>query len=366
MNRNGLLLLLAILLPYIIQAKGKENYYTRFNSDSFWHRLVIDNGQTPLHLSPTDTAIIVASNRATGKTALRFMSELRCDSPARFFLVYTKGAAWHVRACPALRTAVSAMPQRNSDWVVYAEGMGKIFTTDIDRGIAMSNQYGVNVLMLDYPSIRSDYKALRNYLFVLRNARSAYTDFAPVLDSFRKLRTEGSAGSGRLTLFFHSMGNHIIRRIAQTRLVKHFNDTVWVDNLVLNAPCVASVGSTEWIDRIRFARRVYVHYNPHDATLKWPRLLSLHAILGERPELPLSRRAAYISFNQLCGDGHSNFLSRYSRCAAEGAAEHYKKLLHGQPAPLSDGHIYGLQADGIGWYLKGEPIENPAKIKGVY
>jgi hypothetical protein len=149
------------------------------------------------------------------------------------------------------------------------------------------------------------------------------------------LRREGLAGAGALSMFFHSMGNNVIRRIAQSSAyLHHFNDTIWVDNIILNAPCVPRRGSHRWIDSIRFAKSKIVHYNPYDMTLKWARIAGFRGVLGERPRKPLAATATYINFNPLCGAGHSNFLHLRNRGAAPGfAVAHYSRLFHGKSVP---------------------------------
>jgi hypothetical protein len=144
------------------------------------------------------------------------------------------------------------------------------------------------------------------------------------------MRVNGDAGSGHLTLFFHSLGNNVLREIVQHGLSSRYSDAIWVDNIILNAPCVPRRNSKRWIDSLRMSRHVFVHYNPHDESLKWARILSFGGILGERPANPLSQRAVYINFNTLCGSSHSNFLNVPGRAPAKAAAiAHYRHLLHG-------------------------------------
>ncbi len=350
MRLSHLLLFFILSVPASAR-KPSGNYFSYFNTDAFWQRLVEDPAGPPIVLTPGDTAIAIASNRATAPGSLRFMSEDRDTAGVvRYYVAYTRSGQWRVRRRPSLRAAINDMMQPQRDWVVYAEGMGKIFTTDLDRGLNLAGQYSVNVLLLDYPSIHSHYSAYKNYRFVLRNATRAYKDFAQVLDTFRLLRMAGMAGSGRLTLFFHSMGNHIPRRIAQTSVLNHYNDEIWVDNLVLNAPCVSNYGAADWIDRIRFAKHVYVHYNPQDFTLKFARLAGVSGILGERPDVPLSKQAVYVNFNALCGNTHSNFLNLHGRPPIpDEAFRHYLKLLHGQPVSPGNGTQYRKSAWGVGY-----------------
>jgi hypothetical protein len=144
------------------------------------------------------------------------------------------------------------------------------------------------------------------------------------------LRQAGDAGNGKLSMFFHSMGNNVIRKIASTKYLKRYNDAVWVDNLILNAPCVPYRRSFRWIDSIRFAKHVFVHYNPYDQTLKWARIIGFRRILGERPGARIANNATYVNFNPLCGGGHSNFLSlRGRQPASKACTHHYDQLFHG-------------------------------------
>jgi hypothetical protein len=320
---------------------GAQTYYEHFNSDAFWSQLVLDPSGTVPQVTTSDTAIVVASNRALQPGDLRFISELQDKGIVRYYFVYSSGGRWHVLPRASLSGALALLPDRNKDWIVYTEGMGKIFTSDIDRGMRVAGEYGINVLLLDYPSIRSTYKSIKNYKFAMHHAKIAYNDFVPVLDSFKLLRVQRKLGDGSLTLFFHSMGNYLIREIVRNNLLFKFNNTVWVDNLLLNAPCVPRRGHRKWIDQIAFAKRIYVHYNPEDGTLKWARIAGFRQILGEHAKRPLSSKAVYVNFNTLTGRGHSNFMTLWGRGPAPGESmDHFRLLFHGKGVDVQDRNRY--------------------------
>src|SRR5690606_7495667 len=123
-----------------------------------------------------------------------------------------------------------------------------------------SSQHNVNVIMLDYPSITTTKKNLGNYLFAIKNARRNYIDYAPVLATIKTYKRSGKMGTGNITLFFHSMGNYLLRQTVKKKKLAPLNDVVWVDNLVLNAPCVPQTNHAKWLNRIAFAENIYVHY----------------------------------------------------------------------------------------------------------
>src|SRR5690606_19225388 len=120
--------------------------------------------------------LIVVSNRVMDKSNFRYLPEKRDGKQIRYFVVYSRKGNWLVQPVSSLKQAVSLMPDKNKDWLVYTEGMGKFFTSDVDRGMTMAAQYDVNVILLDYPSITAHKKRLGNYFFAKKNAAIAYKD----------------------------------------------------------------------------------------------------------------------------------------------------------------------------------------------
>lgn len=329
---------LLILLVISFQAQAQQY----FNSDAFWAKLKLEKTLSVKNTDDIDTAIVVASNRARQTDdSLRFMSEEADTIGVRYFFVYAHRGKWHVLPVNNLKKAISYMPKPNRDWIIYTEGMGKIFTNDVDRAIALSGQYDVNVLLLDYPSIRSNLKRIANYKFAIRHARAAYKDFVPVLDTVQQLRSANRMGKGSLNLFFHSMGNNVMYKTVTSGQVALLNNKTWVDNIILNAPCVPEKRHKKWVDKLTFAKHVYIHYNPRDHTLQGAHLLSFKKQLGEKVKKPISKNATYINFNKITDRGHSNFLSLQGREPAKQAArEHYNVLFHGKEANLADTSKY--------------------------
>ncbi|RYE24563.1 MAG: alpha/beta hydrolase [Sphingobacteriales bacterium] len=309
-----------------------------FNSDAFWGKLQLDSKRIETGETKIDTAIVVATNRALQPNdKLRFMSEEADTGIVRYYYVYAYGGKWHVLQAENLQKAIGYLPRPNRDWVIYTEGMGKIFTNDIDRGMRLTAQYNVNVLLMDYPSIRSNTKRIPNYKFAIKHARVAYKDFAPVLDTLQQLRAAHRMGNGKLSLFFHSMGNNVMSKTVTSGKVALLNDKAWVDNIILNAPCVPEKRHRRWVDKLIFAQHVYVHYNPRDHTLQGAHLLSFKKQLGEKVKKPISKQATYINFNSITDRGHSNFIYLPGREPAQPASiKHYNTLFHGNEVDVSD------------------------------
>ncbi len=330
-----------------LSAHGQGDY---FNTPEFWNKLKLETKLEAPYTKP-DTVIVVVSNRATQNDKLRFMSEERDGKQLRYYYVYAHNGKWHVLQVRSLSEAIQLMPESNRNWVVYTEGMGKLFTTDIYRGLTLAAQYGVNVIMLDYPSITTTKSGLGNYFFAIGNARIAYKDFLPVFAEIKQMKFNRRLGTGKLSLFFHSMGNNVLTGMAANSKLSMLNDAVWVDNLIMNAPCVNQTGHVKLLSKIAFAKHLYIHYNPEDKTLKGAHLMSGHRQLGESVDNPTYKYARYINFHTLADEGHSNFLSLIGRMPATPAAvRHYATLLNGDTVQLNNTGWYRRTAyKNIGW-----------------
>ena len=333
---------------YSIQLYAQPSH---FNTDEFWSKLVYDESDVNLHDLKPETAIIVASNRQHTDDKLRFMSEYPTDSALSYFIVYSKGDKWYVKPYTDIKAAIAALPHNDKDWVIYTEGMGKIFTSELDRGMSMADQYHVNVIMFDYPSITTTKSRLGNYFFAMKQAKASYKYFVPLLDTIRQQYIGKRMGNGNLSLFFHSMGNNFVREMVLHGQYANINKDVWVDNLILNAACVPQSHHKQWLDKIKFANNIYVHYNPNDFVLGGAHLVSKRKQLGEKLKAPISDNAYYINFSQLVDKNHSVFLNIYLHEDVRTETwEHYNTILHGDTVDLNGNNRYWpSQYNKLGW-----------------
>ena len=339
---------LLLFLPSLLFAQ-----FEYFNSEQFWNKLQLHRLNETPDIHADDTVIIVASNRVTDANHFRYLPEERDGKQIKYFVVYSGNGKWNVLPVGSLQKAVSLMPEKNKDWIVYTEGMGKFFTSDVDRGMNMAAQYDVNVIMLDYPSITAHKKRLGNYFFAKKNATVAYKDFVPVLDTIQMMQEANELGNEGVNLFFHSMGNIVMRQIIRKRKLSKINETQWVNNLILNAPCIPQHGHKKLLDQIKFAKNIYINYNPGDYTLGGAYIMSKRYQLGKQVRKPLSKKAVYINFEMLVDKGHSNFLNLTGRNEIpEAAFQYYNTILHGDTAAVHDTHHYQPTTyRGIGYDL---------------
>ncbi|HEY9179046.1 MAG TPA: hypothetical protein VIN07_15240, partial [Flavipsychrobacter sp.] len=130
------------------------------------------------------------------------------------------------------------------------------------------------------------------------------------------------------------------------------NDVVWVDNVILNSPCVPQAGHAKWLGKIAFAENVYIQYNPEDRTLFWPELINKKRQLGRRLRGPLSTKAHYVNFNKLVGQEHSYFITlRQHRPIPGEVWSYYNTVLHGKPVDFNHGRYTTSSYNGIGYEM---------------
>lgn len=307
-----------------------------FNSEAFWQRLCLKTKDYPVHIHEQDTAVIIATNRVFNDTALHFLPDVH-NGGVNYFIIHSSEGKWNVVPVNSLEDAVKALPEKNKDWVIYTEGMGKLFTSAADRAMRVNAEYKVNVIYLDYPSIKAKWRRTRNYYFSKLNASIAYKDFSPVFDSIKILKKQHKLGNKSLNLFFHSMGNIVLQKMVLKEKIGIINTDKWVDNLILNAACVPQRKHVTWLGKVKFAKRTYVLYNPNDFTLGGAYFMSKKNQLGMKVKKPIYSNALYVNFETLVGKKHSNFLNLYGYPPQPKAAmEFYKILFHGGEANLRD------------------------------
>lgn len=332
-------LILAIFFCIIdsVRAQGRDNVF--FDTDSFWTNIVWSGAHSvadDTSLKDTDTLVALISDRAFDKSQVRFAAEYTAmDGALNYLLAFKKDKKWHLKQCMSLIELLDLLPKDQS-LVVYTEGYGKTFISGLYRAFAMREQYRVNVLYLDYPSFDRHKNRVGNWRFVGREARAAGECFMPIMEGLRQWQHTRSRFVS-VNLFYHSMGNLALMKMIQLGMPKGFNDSAWIDNLVLNAPCVPFRQAAGWLNKISFARQVIVHYNPADRVLRGASLLSGNRKLGTVRLKRDTNNITFVNFNNLVDDQHSYFLDLPFRTALPDAIKHYMaQLLHGRPVNWKD------------------------------
>lgn len=324
-------LLVLVMLISLTTAAQRVPY----NSDACWSSFVIQD--TVPQPESGDTCLVFVSNRYFQRDSLRFLDEFVDTAHLSYFFLRKQGPQWQVFQTSSLSDAMDMLPDRR-DIVVYAEGMGKVFTNNVERAGFMTEQYGVNVVMFDYSSTNSEYRPSRNFKFARANAALSSRQYFSLLKDFQSARdAQADWMSGiKLTLFFHSMGNIILRNMMLTQHFADLNAQPFVDNVLINAACVPQRHHADWVEHIRFAGNVFIHYNRHDIQLKGAHLLTFQDQLGEVVHQHAGN-AHYINFHDYVGWKHSYFLNfPYSKFQlTEGMKLYFNQVFKGNAATMT-------------------------------
>ena len=308
-----------------------------YNSDAYWANFCLQSDC--IKPGTTDTCLVFVSNRHLFRDSLRFVDEHLDTAGLKYFFLQKHGGQWNVFQTSTLADAMHLLPEKR-DIVVYAEGMGKIFTTNVERALLMRSQYQVNVIMFDYASINTTYRPARNFRFARENARLSAPHYYRLLRLIQQARREKEdwMQQVKVSTFCHSMGNIILMEMMKGQDYQQLNNEPFIDNVVINAACVPSKGHQEWVENIHFANKIYIHYNRSDWQLKGAHLLTLKPQLGEKLKGRHAKNANYVNFREQVGRQHSYFLNfpqNEYRMTSE-MKEYFVQLFSGNMAVLEE------------------------------
>jgi hypothetical protein len=333
-------LLLMGLIIFLLACKNTR-YINNYNADLQWQQLRYSE-QKPVIQG--DTAFIIVSNRPIQNEKLRFALEEIDTTQLHYFYIAKQDSTWNVQEVNSLEDAISFMPSKN--WVIYTEGMGKLFTGNIERAYLMTKMYDVNVILFDYASIHSDYSMFKNFNFSMNNSIQSAHQYTQFLTQVKSLHKANQFQQKSLSLFFHSMGNLMLREMIVHENILAINSTPFVDQLILNAACVPRKKHAQWIEKIKFAKHIYININKQDYKLRGAQLLSGNKKLGTRPISPLAQNVDYIDFNFAVGKTHNYFLTIPGRPdpITPVIKSYYNTVLNGKSVDLKSTDLFILNS----------------------
>ena len=348
MNR---LVILVVLFTLIGCKAFVPKKYKFVISDERWNTIKLEPKNTDPIL--TDSMVVMYSNRNFHPERKKILGDY-IDSAgfARVFLASAKNGICHLYAMNSVSEAVLAIGKKRN-LVFYVEGMGKNFPIGLERAFSLSIQHGLTVVMMDYPSINIEYSAFKNFNYA---RKSSFRTAPYLIDLLKEFQSEKQKGRDwtkvNTTLFHHSMGNIMLKRILEERM-----DTVLVpnlvDQLVLNAPCVNVEGHKVWLEKSLLAKKTFVHYNKDDTQLNGAKILAGKTQLGAKLYPPLAQKAQYVDFNPVVGPNHSNFIDIPLRAPIKiESRNYYFKLFNGVPIDFGDTTLFGLGWKGMGVSLR--------------
>ena len=182
----------------------------------------------------------------------------------------------------------------NKNCVFYVHGYNKTFKESLSQGWELQKRYGVGVLLFSWASNPGG-----SPLVEYPKARAIAGSSSPAIDMTleklgRYMCEEADPDCNiSLNLLTHSLGNYLFQRFVEKPLFA--GETRIFDNLILHQADVDSEGHEVWVNKLRFARRVYATINENDKILDISDIVNPDR-LGNTASGLVSDQAIYLDF----------------------------------------------------------------------
>jgi len=269
-----------------------------------WANVSLNKNYNP---SEDDTCLFVASIRNYNETKHEFVDyDYDATGTIKYFAVYFKGNHW-VAVPHSTLTELMELKKTFKNFVVLAEGLGKTFTSGVDRATKLMRVYDVDELFFDWPTARPYMRSGKNIKVTSYLAPKAAKVYASFLKDFQDYKTAHSEKFQTVTLFFHSMGNLLLMYNLKNNAFNSISPS-FANSVVLNAACVNQTNHKVWLDKLSFADQIYVTINDKDRNLRGASIIFGDHQLGEKPKAVFCEKANYINFSKVLDKEHNYYI----------------------------------------------------------
>ncbi|NQX97689.1 MAG: alpha/beta hydrolase [Flavobacteriales bacterium] len=173
------------------------------------------------------------------------------------------------------------MKKEQKNCLFFVHGFNNDFSDVLERGYQLEQNYNVEVVAFSWPANGRDGKGkflgtatgTASYLSDKREASKSYSALDRSLEKlgnyFRKYSEESMACDQHLSLFLHSMGNYLLEHYT---LTGGYDKTCIFDNIIMAGADVNNEGHQDWVDKLKFRKRLYITINENDKALLSSRL----------------------------------------------------------------------------------------------
>lgn len=271
-----------------------------------WDNMVLNKQYQP---TPGDTCLLVVSTRHYNDTLKAFLDyDYDTTATLTYFAVYFNGNRWTAVPYPNLSLLMDLKP-RFKDLVVFTEGLGKTFTSGINRATILMRIYNIDALFFDWPTQRPYMSKGKNFRTTYKVSYEVAKPYARFLEAFQAYKTSHASQFGTTTLMFHSMGNLILMYGLKNDLLRGIRPGT-IDNVLLNAACVPQKKHARWLAKLNFSKHIYVTINKRDRNLNGAKLILLKHMMGEKTKKPYLENIHYVRFSSVLHKEHNYYLIR--------------------------------------------------------
>jgi len=334
----------AVFLFSLFGSKAQFSGYTFCD----WDKITFKPDYIPTN---EDTAIVFVSVRDYYPGKEEFMGyEMDSECALRYFSIYFHNKSWICVPRQNLEAAFTGTDKSN-DVVLYGEGMGKDFPSDVDRATRLARVYNVTTLMFDWPTYRPNLTGGKNYKKARVQSTRVSNALCDVFSQLEEIKSEIKSDSSNLTLFLHSLGNRLLKEAVTNGFIK--TKTKLFDDIVLNAPCVKMRGHRKWLEKLNVQDKIYLTRNNKDRTLLLAKLAGFTEQLGRGAGMIKAKNAIYLNFSPVLEREHNYFLMTNVLARHPDLKSIYSDIFHGKNIDFSNEKKFINQRNGQIITLKG-------------
>lgn len=300
---NSRLLILLLLLPYFALPQKDSKFGVPYSYCN-WTNTTLNKNYIP---TINDSCLFVVSTRNYNETKHEFVDyDYDTTGTLKYFAVYYHSNNWVVVPHTSLEELFN-LKESFKNLVVFTEGLGKTFTSGIDKATQMMRLYNVDELFFDWPTERPYMKPGKNIKTTCQVAPLVSKSFAAFILEFQTYKTQHAEKFKTTTLLNHSMGNLLLMYDLQNDYLKTIQSVLF-DNVIVNAACVNQKNHKVWLDKLSFSKNIYLTINDKDRNLRGARILFKARQLGESPQPEFCKNVSYIDFSEVLNIEHNYFL----------------------------------------------------------
>ncbi len=271
-----------------------------------WENMCLYKTYTPV---ATDTCLLVVSTRNYNETKQEFVDfDYDTTGTMKYFAVYYNYNKWIAVPYNSLSELLDAKSSFKN-LVVFVEGLGRTFTSGVDRGAKLMRNYPVDVIFFDWPTGRPYLRAGQNIKVTRSVAPYVAREYAVFLKDLQTYKTNTPDKFKTVTLFFHSMGNLLLMHNLKNDSFHSIMPSM-INSVIMNASCVNQTNHKAWLDKLTFADHIYITFNDKDKTLRGASILFGDHQLGEKPKPIFCEKADYINFSKVLNREHNYYVMR--------------------------------------------------------
>ena len=223
----------------------------------------------------------------------------------------------------------------NKDCVFFINGYNLTFIETLEQADDIQSRYDVEMVLFSWPANPGGFIGL-DYPRSQAIASNSVIALDRTFDRLGRLVREHIhyRCNCSFNLLIHSLGNYLFKHFVRSPVFS--GETRFFDNIVLNAPDVDSSSHAEWVNKLRYSRRIYVTINERDQILDASDIINQDR-LGNTARNLNADRTVYVDFTD--GDRVGKNHAHFTDSAKDNATVHsfFDLALHGSLATSVDG-----------------------------